>query len=82
MTDTELLQKIQLDIAEIKGAVNTLAVLGQKNAEDIKKVEGRQWGLVIMVLGAFGTSLLSFFINSADKAGKVSRVVESFLSVF
>lgn len=80
MTDNELLQKILVDLAEVKGSVNTIAFLGKKNAEDIKKVEGRQWGLVIMVLGAFGTSLLTFFITNASKTGKLSHAIETFFA--
>ena len=78
MTDTEKLQQVLLDLAEIKGGMKTIAVMNKTNSEEIKRVEGRQWGLLLMIVGAFGTSLLSLLISGSLKANKLGAAFQSF----
>lgn len=59
MTVAKKLEEIALDVAEIKGSLNVLANSHQHTAAEIKKVEGRQWGLVVAVLLTFLSSILA-----------------------
>mgnify|MGYP000029441300 CR=1 FL=1 len=78
MSDFESkLNRIALDIAEIKGSVNVLAAQYQHTSEQIKKVEGRQWGLTLLVLSSLGTALLSILLARSEK---ISRALSAIMT--
>lgn len=77
MTDSEKLEEVRLGVARLEGSLKTIAAAGSRNAEDIKKVEGRLWGLVIMVTGAMGTAIMSLIMAGAQKANKLALVAQN-----
>lgn len=77
MTDSEKLEEVRLGVVRLEGAMKTIAAANQRNAEDIRKVEGRLWGLVIMVTGAFGTAIMSIIMAGVQRAGKLAMLAQS-----
>lgn len=57
------LNQVARDVAEIKGSIGVLANDHKHTAEEVKKVEGRQWGLVVAVLFCFMTSILALTLG-------------------
>jgi hypothetical protein len=84
MTDYEKLEGkidgVGKDVSEIKGALGVLSTKIGFTSAEVKKVEGRQWGLVIMCVGAFGTALLSLLLSRSEKVAGVVNAVVSLLN--
>lgn len=70
----QTIETIAKDVAEIKGSVNTLALRHQHTAEEVKKVEGRQWGLAVAVLIAFISGFLALAARSWAAASPRSAI--------
>jgi len=76
MTDSEKLDKLRAEVAEIKGSINTLAAMHGNTAAQVSKLEGRVWGLLVAVLGAFGTAILSLVMAKSNLSHVASAARE------
>ncbi len=59
MTDSEKLDKLISDVARLDGRMGTLTAMHANTEKQVSKVEGRMWGILVAVGGAFGTAVLS-----------------------
>ncbi len=64
MTDSEKLDQLIKDVARLDGRMGTFAALHAVTDKQVSKIEGRIWGLLVGVLGAGATSLLSLFMGT------------------
>ena len=76
------LDEVAADVAEIKGSISVLANNYKHTSEEIKKVEGRQWGLVVALLFAFLTAIMAFALGRPQlpKIGAAVRAAYEYLS--
>lgn len=82
MTDSEKLDKLMSDVADLKGSVRTLTALHGNTEKQVSKLEGRVWGLVIAVGGAFGTSLMSLIMGKVAGSPHTAQITNTAREVF
>jgi hypothetical protein len=83
MTDSDKIEEVRLGVARLEGSMKVIASMAHRNAEDIKKIEGRIWGVLMLALSSLGTAVTSLAANGSQKVKQVAYVVQSmFMGMF